>query len=148
MNNRIIPEKIKSILVLRLGGIGDVVTATPALRALKAHFPNARITLLAEEPGAEAVRGAPYIDELLSFRELYTYRRKNLLALPMNIKYLVEEIRLAGILLRRRFDIFVGLHMLLGVKNAIRPMWVGCLSRASVRVGLDTDRHALLMNIR
>ncbi|MFA5794744.1 MAG: glycosyltransferase family 9 protein [Candidatus Brocadiia bacterium] len=142
------PKKIKSILVLRLGGIGDVVMATPVFRALKAHFSNARITLLSEEPGAEVVRGAPYVDELLPFRELYTYRRKSLMALPMNIKSFIEELRLAKTLLQRRYDIFVDLHMLYGFKNAIRPMMIGCFSRAPIRVGLDTDRHSLLMNIR
>jgi len=42
------------ILIVKLSSIGDVIHTLPALNALRAHFPNARITWLVEE-GASAL---------------------------------------------------------------------------------------------
>lgn len=148
MSRVIVPDKIKSILVLRLGGIGDMVMATPAIKSLRKHFTRARLAVLAEEPAAEVIRGVPYVDELLTFRNLYTYRRKNILALPVNIKSITEELELARLLLFHRFDLFVDLHIIYGFKNAVRPMLTGYLSRAPIRAGLDTDRHGFFLNLR
>lgn len=145
MSRVIIPEKVRSILVLRLGGIGDVVMATPALRALKTRFPGARLTVLAEEPAAEVIRNSPYVDEVLAFRELYTYRKKRLLALPLYIKH---EYTLLKILLSHKYDIFVDLHILYKWQHSIRPLIIGYFSRAQLRAGLDTDKRGWFLNLR
>ena len=39
-------KDINKILVINLGGIGDVLISTPALRALKEHFAGAELYLL------------------------------------------------------------------------------------------------------
>src|SRR5579863_5254673 len=39
-----VPQKI---LVIRRGGLGDILMATPLLRGLREHFPSARIYVLA-----------------------------------------------------------------------------------------------------
>lgn len=57
----------RSILVIQLRRLGDVVLTTPALEALKARWPEARLDFLVEAPGAEAVAGHPAIDETLLY---------------------------------------------------------------------------------
>jgi ADP-heptose:LPS heptosyltransferase len=47
---------VDSILVIRPGGIGDVLLLAPALNALKVRFPAASITILAERRNAGAFR--------------------------------------------------------------------------------------------
>ncbi len=44
------------ILIVKLADIGDVLTATPALRALRQTFPAARLDLLTTPAAAAAVR--------------------------------------------------------------------------------------------
>jgi ADP-heptose:LPS heptosyltransferase len=61
------PEQPKSILVVQLRRLGDVILTTPALSALKKRHPNAKLDFLVEEPGAEAVAGHPAIDEILVY---------------------------------------------------------------------------------
>ncbi len=51
------PEKI---LVVRLSALGDVLLATPAVRALKRHFPSASIDWLVEKPYGPLIAGNPY----------------------------------------------------------------------------------------
>lgn len=61
------PEAPKSILVVQLRRLGDVILTTPALEALKKRFPGAKLDFLVEAPGAEAVAGLPAIDEILVY---------------------------------------------------------------------------------
>jgi len=55
------------VLVVKLADIGDVLTATPALRALRTSLPAAHITMLATPNSAAALRGLPYLDEIVLF---------------------------------------------------------------------------------
>lgn len=57
----------RRILVVQLRRLGDVILTTPALAALKKRFPDAKLDLLVEAPGAEAVAGHPAIDEVLVY---------------------------------------------------------------------------------
>ena len=54
-----------NILLVRLRLIGDVVFTTPAIRALRRHYPAARIAYVVEEDAAPIVRGNPHLDEVI-----------------------------------------------------------------------------------
>ncbi len=60
-------EEPRSILVVQLRRLGDVILTVPALEALKKRYPGAKLDFLVEAPGAEAVAGHPAIDELLVY---------------------------------------------------------------------------------
>lgn len=49
------PQELSAILVIKLADIGDVLTATPALRALRQRYPRARIDLLTTPHAAMVV---------------------------------------------------------------------------------------------
>jgi heptosyltransferase-2 len=57
----------RKILVRAPNWVGDVVMATPALRAIREAFPNARITVVARPSGCAILAGAPWFDALLSY---------------------------------------------------------------------------------
>lgn len=57
----------RSILVIQLRRLGDVILTTPALEALKKKYPDAKLDFLVEAPGAEALAGHPAIDEILVY---------------------------------------------------------------------------------
>jgi len=52
------------ILVIKLGALGDIVLATGPFAAIRAHHPQARITLLTTKPYADWLGSAPYFDEV------------------------------------------------------------------------------------
>lgn len=54
-----------NILLVRLRLIGDVVFTTPAIRALRRHYPDARIAYVVEEEAAAVVNGNPHLDEVI-----------------------------------------------------------------------------------
>jgi ADP-heptose:LPS heptosyltransferase len=58
------PDGWPELHVLRVGGIGDTLMCTPALRLLKQMRPEIRIVFYPREPFVEAVRGLPFLDEV------------------------------------------------------------------------------------
>jgi len=57
------PERI---LIVRADRIGDLLLATPAIRALKEALPTVKITLLTSDYAADAVKNNPDISEVLT----------------------------------------------------------------------------------
>jgi len=52
------------ILVIKLSALGDFVQAMGPFAAIRAHHPNARITLLTSRPFADFAAGCPYFDQI------------------------------------------------------------------------------------
>lgn len=61
------PREPRSILVIQLRRIGDVILTTPAVAALKKTYPKAAIDFLVEPPGAEALAGNPHLREIVVY---------------------------------------------------------------------------------
>jgi ADP-heptose:LPS heptosyltransferase/GT2 family glycosyltransferase len=60
-------DAIRSILVLKADDVGEFVTALPAIRRLKAHFPEARLAVLADPAARGLAALEPAIDETIGF---------------------------------------------------------------------------------
>lgn len=60
-------DRPKRILLVRLGGIGDVVCTLPALEAIRAGFPNAVIGFAVEERAYDILNGHPALDVVHRF---------------------------------------------------------------------------------
>ena len=59
--------QIKKILVIKFGGLGDVLLATPIFTNLKEYFPEAEINLLTNPKCSEVTKDNPYITRTLTF---------------------------------------------------------------------------------
>lgn len=55
----------KNILVIKLGALGDVFQALGAMRAIREHHPDDRITLLTMKPFEGIARDCGYIDDII-----------------------------------------------------------------------------------
>ena len=53
------------ILIIKLGALGNVILSLNAFAAIRAHHPDARISLLTTAPYADWLRRAPWFDEVL-----------------------------------------------------------------------------------
>jgi heptosyltransferase III len=60
-------DRVKKILVIKFGGIGDVLLATPVLPNLKNYFPNAEIYFLTHSNCRELFIDNPYIKRYFTF---------------------------------------------------------------------------------
>jgi len=60
-------NSIKKILVIKMGGIGDVLLVTPLLNNLRDFYPNAVINVLTVLKCRDVLMDNPYIDRVLTF---------------------------------------------------------------------------------
>jgi ADP-heptose:LPS heptosyltransferase len=60
-------NNIRSVLVIRLSSIGDVILTTPVLRALRKKYPDAAISFLVMDAFKDAIQGNTDIDHLIVF---------------------------------------------------------------------------------
>lgn len=56
---------MKSLLVIRLGAMGDIIHTLPAVASLRQSFPGVRLTWLVEPRWKPLLEGNPYISELM-----------------------------------------------------------------------------------
>ena len=64
-----IPKDIKTVLVIQLGDIGDVVWATPSFRAVKESFPQAHVSVLLREGAGCLLEADPCIDKIFEIKQ-------------------------------------------------------------------------------
>ena len=122
-------ENIKKILVIDLAFIGDVILATPTMRALKEHFPKASLTMLTVPLTAEIAAMDPYVDEVL----VYDKRGKD--------KGFLGMWRMARRLSPLGFDLCVSMNF------APRGAAVAWLAGIPHRLGYDAQHGGFFSNI-
>lgn len=120
----------KNILVIHFGQLGDVVLGLPALRAIKKHFPNARITTMLGKPGVDIVELAKVADDMISVDRV-ALRDGNKIRSIARIFALVRDVR------RRKFDFVIDLNSL------SETNLLGFLSGAKHRLYLNRENRSL-----
>ena len=63
----LIPDRIRSLLILRLDGIGDNICSWPALELIRRQLPNTMITLAVGPWAAPLYRECPWVNEVLEW---------------------------------------------------------------------------------
>lgn len=132
------PKVAERICVFRIGNIGDIVCALPAMRCIRNAYPNAELTLLTS-PGprgmagaAEVIQGATWIDHL------WIYNSEDIDTHAKRMKFLAET-------RKRRFDIWIDLpNNLTTAARQLRDMAFAALAGVKWARGwrVDTIRWA------
>jgi len=107
------------ILLVRLREIGDVVFTTPAIRAVRTHYPDAHISYIVEPHAAPVVRDNPHIDDVIVAPRV------------RGLRGLAADLRLGRSLRARQVDLAIDFH---GGPRAALLTW---LSGARERVGYE-----------
>ncbi|HUI31055.1 MAG TPA: glycosyltransferase family 9 protein [Candidatus Acidoferrales bacterium] len=93
-------SKVKKILIIKWGALGDIVMATPAIRAFRDNFPDAKITILSNELMKEILPDGFLYDESIVVRT-----KGNRID-----EQIGEQIQLVRELRRHKFDLAVNLR--------------------------------------
>lgn len=152
------PRDYRSILVVRLDEIGDVVLSTGMLRELRRNWPQAHITLVVKPAVFNLVELCPHVNEVLTFDRQYFGRRFGLLTRHR------RALRLARTKLwSRRFDVAInprrgvdyyhgdiltylsGAPRRIGMQNAIGEPETSDL--LTIRLPPCGERHEALCNL-
>lgn len=127
---------LRRILVVKFGDFGDVLNITPALRALRARFPQARLDVLTTRNGADALEGASFVDRVLQFNK----RQFDQIGGATSPRALWSALRFAAGLRLRHYDTLVLLHHLITTWGTLKYTALALGSGAPIRAGLDNGR--------
>jgi ADP-heptose:LPS heptosyltransferase len=122
---------LQRILVVRLDNIGDLIMLSPALKALRAAYPKASITLMVSPGGAEAADLLPWIDTIFPWKASWQEIGQNF---PGTIEQefgLIDEIR------SKAFDaafIFTSFS-----QSPYPPAYISYLAGVKARIGQSKE---------
>ncbi len=135
----------KNILIIRLSAIGDVINVLPALKLLRSHFPDSKITWLVEDRASELLRNHPDVDEVI------IYPRKKwqsgILKVNKSINIISESLSFYKKLRRNHYDLVLDFQG--NLKSAVMNLITGSGNRLGFGKGyckefncLSTQHHA------
>jgi heptosyltransferase-3 len=110
---------VKNILIIKLRYIGDVLLATPALRAIKVTQPDARVTMMVNRGTEDVLSGNPDLDEII----------------VLDKGSLAAQSRLISGLRSRRFDTVIDLT------DGDRSAFLSWVSGALIRIGFNDEQR-------
>ncbi len=132
------------ILVVKLAGIGDLLLATPALRALRESYPQARIDLLVTPDSAGLLNGWNVIDHIIVLdKYLFDYPQQMII----HPEKLLRLAFLWNTLREGRYDAVLLLHHLTLPFGRLKHQALMRATGAKWRVGLDNG-HGWFLNVR
>ena len=115
-------DKIKSILLITLSNLGDIVLTTPVLERLHKEFPEASVDIVTGEPGREIFAAHPAV------REVTVHKKK---------KLFIERIRQVMDLRKCKYDIVIDL------KNSLIPYVVGAKFHSKISVKTFSNKKVV-----
>jgi heptosyltransferase-2 len=121
------PEHIQRLLIRSTNWIGDAVMTTPAVRAIRKHFPKTHISLLAKPWVAPVFKNSHHIDQLLIYEDKGCH------------KGILGKLRLARDLKKYHFDAAILLQ------NAFEAAFITFLAGIPYRIGYNTDARQMLL---
>ena len=124
------------LLVVKLADIGDVLTATPALRALRSSFPASHITVLVTPGSAAILSNLPYLDDIILF-DKFRYDRPWDALRPPSLAAAWDFFRS---LRAGNYDTVLILHHLTTRWGSLKYAALALGSGAERRLGLDNGR--------
>ena len=139
-DSRMIGRKFSKILIINLGGIGDIILSAPSLKALRAEYPESCISALVSEQGFEMAQKMPWLDDIFVF---YINCKSGLgpAKLIHNLKILL---RLRG----KKFDLAVNMRTIASAKGAFNIRLLMSIIRPGLSAGRDTDGSGSFFDIK
>jgi ADP-heptose:LPS heptosyltransferase len=116
------PDKVDSILIIRLDRIGDLVQSIPAIKTIKKIFPKSRITMLSNRSTLALTNLIPEVDEAIVYHGFFPTLRQ---------------------LKKKKFSLAVDLLLDYTLKTAL----LSRLAKPQVNVGLDLQSRGRIFNV-
>lgn len=130
------PNILHRVLVVKLAGIGDLLTAFPALEALRKGYPQAEITALITPQTESLLQGSGLVDRVMVLDKYLFDDAGGFL----RTRSLAALVRLARQLRGHSYDAVLLLHHLITWAGVAKYALLTLASGAPLRVGLDDGR--------
>lgn len=130
----------KRILAVKLADLGDLLTTTPALQALRAAHPSAHIDLLVPPRSANLLKNAPFIDRIVTFDKFAFDSLRGLLDIGGIVKTFAFLARLRA----SHYDAIAIFHHYTSRWGTLKFRVLALASGSRVRAGIDNGRGSFL----
>src|SRR5579875_790760 len=144
MRKSIVLRPTARILVIKLAGIGDLLLATPALRALRESYPLATLDLLVTPASAGLLDGWEIIDHIIVLDKYLFDYPKQIITHPQNLSRLLP---LWQALREGHYDAVLLMHHLTLPFGRVKYQMLMRATGARWRVGLDNG-HGWFLNVK
>lgn len=118
-------NKIRNILIIKLREIGDIVLTTPTIRAIKEKYPESRISIVVPKTSSGVLHNNPYVDRII----------------PFDKTKITDYLSLIRGLRARRYDLVINLHA------SHRSALISFLSGAKYRIVFNNNGWNYYSNI-
>ena len=135
-----VEPQFRQILAVKLADLGDLLAVTPALQAVRSAQPSARIDLLVPSSSAGLLRGAPFLDRIITFDKFAFDSLQGLLDPRRVVRTLAFLIKLR----RSGYDALLIFHHFTTRWGALKFWMLSVASGSRVRAGLDNGRGRFL----
>jgi lipopolysaccharide heptosyltransferase II len=127
----------KSILIVLIAGIGDLVLASKSIRAIRNGFPGADINLLTSAEASFIAENYGYVDHVWPFpiRELRDTKT-----------YIFEILKLVRKLRKNHFHLIVNLYRIYSWRGTLTMGLLFSLLKATTKVGHDQKGFGIFLN--
>lgn len=132
----------KKILIVNLGGIGDVLLSTPALRALRKRYPQAYLAFCGVPRVCDFIRHFKIFDVVMPF---LAYEEK---ARIFGIAHARETVRFLRRLRQERYDLAINMRTIVSWLSAVKMALLFFCIRAKCSLGRDTDGRGFFFEKR
>lgn len=121
------------ILIINLGGIGDVLLSTPAVRNLKSSYHQAKISLMVVPRVYGAVSDLPYVEQVI--------------ILDSCAKSFFKNLRALFLLRRKEFDLAINMRTVVSRKSGKKIKILLDIINPKIKVGRDTEGRGYFFDI-
>lgn len=128
--NKQIPNDPRNIVIMRSGGIGDVLMSTPLVKAIRQEFPKARITYLVGEWSADAIKGNPNVDRVMTYQDEIIFKQNR-----REVDKLIQRIK------KEKFDLAFVLD------KAWQWNVLAFMAKIPFRIGFDRNGEGFALNL-
>ena len=128
--------QVKRIIIINLGGIGDIFLSTPALRALKQQFPQSEMSILIFRQSYAAVTGLPYIENILCLEH------------GLRVTALCKNLLVVWKLRKRHFCLAVNMRTMLSQRSAGKVKVLLDIINPGIKAGRDTEGRGSFLDIK
>jgi lipopolysaccharide heptosyltransferase II len=125
-----IKSNLNKILVINLGGIGDVVLSLPALQTLRRGYPQSKIYCLVIKDCEEILLRYKFLDKIYSYASLK------------------EFFKILFFLRKEKFDLVINLRTLASKIGALKMRFIISFIRPIYKIGRDTEGRGYFWDLK
>ncbi|MFH1824881.1 MAG: glycosyltransferase family 9 protein [Candidatus Firestonebacteria bacterium] len=134
-------QRINKILIINLGGIGDMIVSIPFLRGLRKKYDKSKIVLLTISNSYRIINNLGYIDKAI----LMDYKTRD--ARTFNIK-IIKQLMFVLSLRKEKFDMIINLRPLTNHMAALKMALIFYLIGGKYWIGRDSEGLGFFYNIK